>query len=81
MTKDEILGDHYGIKPRYSEKYINKLHGAMDEWAKQEAIEFAEWIVVNYKNIHIPEEGIFYWSGGFNTPELYDLFIQSKTGK
>ena len=82
MTKEEILFKH-GV----AEVCINSktLFPAMDEYAKQEAVEFAEWCDDNgwmdcregeFRRLIITEGGEK--DEYKTTSELYELFKQSK---
>jgi hypothetical protein len=64
MTKEEILAKHcYTAALGNIEEYSNAL-SAMDEYAKQQAIDFAKWISDNEM------EG--------DGDKLYDQFIESQ---
>lgn len=80
MTKEEIaLKETLGIFDEH-ELGITGLSNAMDIYAKQEAIAFAEWCAVN-KYYFLGRE----WSilennvaTGKTTEQLYSLFLEQK---
>lgn len=68
MTKDEIMWQFdpgAGYDSGYSE---DAMLSAMDQYAKQQAVAFADWIGRQQSNVYKPSE---------RTNELYDLFIKS----
>ena len=88
MTKQEILDKYVpcscwtandGGRPVYNSschQHSPDPESAMDEWAKERSIAFAEWIRYSgvFNDTHKKWE---YGSGIYTTEELYDLFIQS----
>jgi hypothetical protein len=72
MTKEEIVnGAMKGLIIRTSTKEV--IEDAMDAYAKQQAISFANFIAYN----DIKPHDIDTWNGGkLNTHELYDDFLQ-----
>lgn len=79
--KEEILGARYHSNPRLDNKQILE---AMDEYAKQVAIGFGDWLQFNYqphattgyyydhhKKGDTGEEEIF------STEELYELYTKT----
>lgn len=86
MTKEEILEDKNGFF--YLEDTVYHEDGvkeAMDEFAKQEAIAFAEWIGRNDYIFYGGENNTWYHSDDrkrknpLTTEQLYQLFLnQSK---
>lgn len=83
MSKDEIL-------KKYDGEYMDRddISSAMDEYAKQEAIEFAKWKYENYVEPHsgygYVTKNDFYSIEDLNSieklhiPTLYEIFLQSK---
>ena len=89
MTKEEVLNtippqdaQKHDITPMYTTR---ETHLAMDEYAKQQAIEFAEW---GFKDDNPFVEGSNgRWiqqcgnSSSWSTEDLYNKFIESQNKK
>jgi len=90
MTKEEIVDKHIGLWSIKNPDYIhNSYLEAMDEWAKQESIAFAEWVSNNQWNFlqwgatkgsgwH---KGQQYKVPAITTEQLYSLFKQQSKNK
>lgn len=89
-TKEEILRDslHYDSEVpdhKFKSEFAIEL-AAMDEYAQQESIAFAEWCVAGgwyMSNATANGMKIFYWTNESNanaatTDQLYNLYLQSK---
>ena len=84
MTKEEILIKSYPDLIEYPHYQMNSFqegicYEAMEQYAKQEAIEFSGWLQFNYRSDDFV--GFYYDIDGttFETEELYTLFKQYKT--
>jgi len=82
MNKEEILSKNASVPKPQREGTFD----AMDEYAKQEAIGFAEWMTKNY-DAHFPILGgaVHHWTykglmGGeqYTTDQLYTIFKNQK---
>ena len=92
MTKQEILQPlsvHYG----WTERHQQRIENAMDEYAKQEAIDFFKWYGVKMATFieyitkikpivesNEIEEKIIEFEGK-SIQELYELYLKSKNQK
>jgi len=74
MTKEEII-NQYWEDPTDLLKSVPKM---MDEYAKQQAIAFAKWVLEQGYD-RIINTDIWERGGGFQvtTEQLYNLFLQS----
>lgn len=75
-TKEKILGMYDTIDNQF-EYYEPDVLRAMDEYAKQECIDFAKWITVAGENYW----GVDGWDSGgttLSTAQLYDKYIKQK---
>jgi hypothetical protein len=86
QTKEEILQKEYSSRVMNWEKayrretsLIESAHAAMDQYAKQKCIAFAEWMV--RRNGHYLGDGK--WRVGHlltkTTEELYTLYLQTSS--
>lgn len=86
MTKKEILNKHI-VSPEYLDDnivdgYRTSVENAMDEYAKEKAIAFGEWVDINaIRN----GEHEWKYSGDnytkkYTTEQLYEIFNQQNTG-
>ena len=84
MTKEEILAKHY---PDFDEESgwmfdgpVSEVFKAMDEYAKQQSIEFAKFIVDGtWDNVAGDYDGIVSFEK--EPDELYNLFLQQTQGE
>lgn len=80
MTKEEIIDKHHNLNLGLLSITEKQIHSAMDEYAQQEAIAFAEWIL---KTNWAEKET---W-GRYDPPstptmkELYQLYLKHKNEK
>lgn len=78
MTKEEVLHRQCGYKFECEPKLLS----AMDEYAKQQAIDFAKWTAVNLWSVH----GANWYpyqdeDNPISADELYNQFIESQNKK
>ena len=77
MDKEEIIDRNIGFVEHLSYCPREDVYRCMDEYAKQQAIGFAEWLGDNYETY---DKGI-YWSHSdqdneaHTTEELYSLYL------
>lgn len=88
--KDDILRKVIPASCHWEDNLCNTpkhyVHTAMDEHAKNIAIEFAEWVVKNhYRGVETSDEGVLYSIPGshevYATKELYNIFISAQQNK
>lgn len=80
-SKEEILAakDWNSEYPNYMAEH--EILDAMDDWAEQVAISFAEWLDgEGYECFLHTDEGVKHWhdireKGNYTTPQLYTLFL------
>lgn len=83
-TKEEILFEEGnkalpdGIYPGMAN---DKIYNAMDAWAKERSIAFAEWCAAKGYARWIGMDGKWHWQDDvtitYTTDQLFNLFIQS----
>lgn len=86
MTKEELLKGEYSKLIMNPEKVyaqnpsiIQAAHTAMDEWAAQRAIAFAEWFgdhELDFQPTHISGTWIGINLEKITTQQLYNLFLE-----
>ena len=74
MTKDEIIEHHCNVFDLIDKGQLHHVESAMDQWAKQQAIEFAKWIC---SDTPIWRHGVPK-STQLTNEEVYDLFIEQQ---
>lgn len=85
MTKEEILDKHHNLNLGMLSITEKQIQAAMDDYAKQEAIAFAEWVIKSNYDFN-GKTGM--WYNFISTPEidlpekpteqLYSLFLEQK---
>lgn len=85
-TKSEILKECSIQFERLQQErplLTHNIHKAMDEYAHQIAMEFAEWCVVNkWEKLHGKSEWHNeYFNGCYTTSELFAKFEAERSGK
>lgn len=80
MTKEEILDKHHNLNLGMLSITEKQIQSAMDDYAKQEAIAFAEWISTHELDFQPASDGRFIGLDMVTiTPEqLYSLFLEQK---
>lgn len=93
MTKEEIINKYafverresdFGQAPAYDFKYLayGNAEKAMDEYAKQQAIAFAEWAFKDDNPFVEGSNGRWIQQSGnsssWSTEELYNIFIEQQ---
>jgi len=77
MSKEEILDRHHNLNLGMLSITEPQIHAAMDEYAKQVAIGFAEWCSLNNFGCW----GVDKWRNTlgdvFNSEQLYELYTKS----
>mgnify|MGYP001600527167 CR=1 FL=1 len=86
ISKEETLGKHKSawlyIDESVIDGEIGSVYEAMDTYAKQETIAFAEWASENGWDKHVKENEWYNRMGyvtEYTTEQLYDTFLQSKS--
>lgn len=84
MNKEEILEKHcIGKTNTWLKSTVDNIERAMDEYAKQDAIDFAEF-VSELEHSHNSEDNIWdIWTpeeykGQYTTEQLYELYLKEK---
>jgi hypothetical protein len=61
---------------------VNAVYEAMDNWAEAESVAFAEWVDGNNYEVVMLNKVLHFYTPGkepmYTTPEIYQLYIQSK---
>ena len=84
MSKDEILRNRVGLIPYLSlDKSLGQIYIAMDEYAKQQAIAFGEWVDVNAvrNGFHVWTVGCGESKKDYTSEQLYNKFIEQQNSK
>ena len=85
MTKEEILksGNEHSVLDDINiyDGDLDNVYRAMDQYAEQEAMSFAQWIGQEVNPFLMQENGKWIQANGnateFTTAELYQLFLSS----
>lgn len=83
MTKEEVIDRHFPLGVPFTENSGNHdfdlLHDVMDEYAKQQAKEFAKWTAINLWSVH-GDNWYPYMDedNPISASDLYELFIENQ---
>lgn len=81
MTKEDLLIKNCPRSETYAQGNVKGIYSAMDEYAREQSIEFAEWID---SERYYQDEETKKWSTatqrekGITSEQLYSTFLQQK---